>query len=335
MGKKILLTGGLGYIGSHTAVELFHAGFQPILLDNLSNSKVEVLDRIGEIIEQPLHFYLGDVRDGEILRQIFSEHQIEGVIHFAALKSVSESVQQPLKYFDVNVGGLTQLLQVMQESNVKKLVFSSSCTVYGQPTENWEVSENTPLQEPMSPYARTKRMNEEMIRDVCHTGCLSAVILRYFNPVGAHPSGLIGELPLGVPANLVPFLTQSVAGIRQPLTVFGNDYPTSDGTCIRDYIHVVDLAKAHVAALNFNSKDHSPEVFNVGTGKGSTVLEVISSFEKTTGLTVPFSIGPRREGDITAVYANTEKIQRELNWKSNYCLDDMMLHAWNWQKNQN
>ena len=335
MGKKILLTGGLGYIGSHTAVELFHAGFQPILLDNLSNSKEDVLERIGEIIQQPLHFFLGDVRDGKILRQIFSEHQIEGVIHFAALKSVSESVQQPLKYFDVNVGGLTQLLQVMQESNVKKLVFSSSCTVYGQPTENWEVSENTPPQDPMSPYARTKRMNEEMIHDVCHTGFLSAVILRYFNPVGAHPSGLIGELPLGVPANLVPFLTQSVAGIRQPLTVFGNDYPTSDGTCIRDYIHVVDLAKAHVAALNFNAKEHSPEVFNVGTGKGSTVLEVISSFEKTTGLTVPFSIGPRREGDITAVYANTEKIQRELNWKSNYCLDDMMLHAWNWQKNQN
>jgi len=334
MGKKILLTGGLGFIGSHTAVELIKHGFQPIILDNLINSRLEVLEKIHEISGVHVDFYLGDVRNIEFLEQLFREHSIEGVIHFAALKSVNESVQQPLKYFDFNVGGLTSLLQVMEKFSVKKLVFSSSCTVYGQPEQGWEVAENTPLQEPMSPYGRTKRMNEEMIQDVCKTPNLSAVILRYFNPVGAHPSGLIGELPLGVPANLVPFLTQSVAGIRSALTVFGDNYPTQDGTCIRDYIHVVDLAKAHVAALQYTPPMGTPEIFNVGTGKGSSVLEVIRSFENTTGLKVPFSIGARREGDITAVYANTQKIESFLNWKAEYSLDDMMLHAWNWQKNQ-
>jgi UDP-glucose 4-epimerase len=334
MGKKILLTGGLGYIGSHTAVELIQEGYDPIILDNLANSRPEVLQQIERITQQKISFFQGDVRDAKVLQTIFSTNSIEGVIHFAALKSVGESVQQPLKYFDVNVGGLTQLLQVMQENSVKKLVFSSSCTVYGQPTEGWAVSETTPLQEPMSPYGRTKRMNEEMIRDVCQTGHLSAVILRYFNPVGAHPSGLIGELPIGVPANLVPFLTQAVAGIRGPLTVFGNDYPTPDGTCIRDYIHVVDLAKAHVGALSFQTQRLIPEVFNVGTGKGSSVLEVISAFERATGMVVPLQMGSKRPGDVMAVFANAQKIQEKLKWEPVYSLDDMMAHAWNWQKNQ-
>jgi UDP-glucose 4-epimerase len=334
MRKKILLTGGLGYIGSHTVVELFEAGFQPILLDNLSNSRISVLGQLEKVVNAPIFFYEGDVRDGEILQRIFSENEIHGVIHFAALKAVGESVQQPLKYFDVNVGGLTQLLKSMEEYQVKKLVFSSSCTVYGQPTDSWEVTETTSLQEPISPYGRTKRMNEDMIRDVCKSSDLSAVILRYFNPVGAHPSGLIGELPLGVPANLVPYLTQTVAGIRPELTVFGNDYPTPDGTCIRDYIHVVDLAKAHVGALNVLPTPHSPEVFNVGTGQGSSVLEVIAAFEKATARKVHFVWGEKREGDVTAVFANSSKIKEKMDWQPVFSLEEMMLHAWNWQLNQ-
>jgi len=334
MRKKILLTGGLGYIGSHTAVELYLAGYQPILLDNLSNSRISVLVQLEKVVNAPIPFYEGDVRDGEFLQRIFSENEIHGVIHFAALKAVGESVQQPLKYFDVNVGGLTQLLKSVNENRVKTLVFSSSCTVYGQPTDSWAVTETTPLQEPLSPYGRTKRMNEEMIRDVCKTSDFSAVILRYFNPVGAHPSGLIGELPLGVPANLVPFLTQTVAGIRPKLTVFGNDYPTPDGTCIRDYIHVVDLAKAHVGALNVLPAPHSPEIYNVGTGHGSSVLEVIAAFENVTGEKVSYAWGEKREGDVTAVFANSSKIKEQMGWSPDFSLEDMMLHAWQWQKNQ-
>ena len=335
MGNNILLTGGLGYIGSHTAVELILAGFEPIILDNLANSKVEVLDKIEKITQKKIPFFQGDVRDEEVLQSIFSAHAIQGVIHFAALKSVGDSVLQPLSYFDVNVGGLTQLLKSMQKFRVEKLIFSSSCTVYGQPTDGWAVSESTPLQEPTSPYGRTKRMNEEMIHDVCQTSRLSAVLLRYFNPVGAHPSGLIGELPLGVPANLVPFLTQTVAGKRDALTIFGNDYSTPDGTCIRDYIHVVDLAKAHVGALGFETIPHHPEIFNVGTGKGSSVLEVISAFERATGMKVPYEIGPKRQGDVMAVFANAQKISEKLQWNPQYSLEDMMEHAWNWEKNQN
>lgn len=335
MGNNILLTGGLGYIGSHTAVELIHAGYEPIVLDNLANSKLEVLDQIEKITQKKIPFFQGDVRDKAVLQSIFSSHAIQGVIHFAALKSVGDSVLQPLSYFDVNVGGLTQLLKSMQEFAVGKLIFSSSCTVYGQPTEGWAVSESTPLQEPMSPYGRTKRVNEEMIQDVCKTSHLSAVLLRYFNPVGAHPSGLIGELPLGVPANLVPFLTQAVAGKRDALTVFGNDYPTPDGTCIRDYIHVLDLARAHVGALGFETMIGHPEIFNVGTGKGSSVLDVISAFEKATGLKVPYQMGTKRPGDVTAVFANTQKISEKLKWNPQYTLEDMMAHAWNWEKNQN
>jgi UDP-glucose 4-epimerase len=331
MSHQILLTGGLGYIGSHTAVALFEAGFEPIIVDNLSNSNVEVLGRLEMLTGVSFPYYSIDVGDEKALNQIFEDHRIQGVIHFAAFKSVSESVTDPLKYFENNLGGLTVLLKSMRKHEVHKLVFSSSCTVYGQPSPGWEVSEESELKEPESPYGRTKSINEQMIRDAAKAFDLQAVILRYFNPVGAHTSALIGELPLGIPANLVPFLTQSVAGLRPPLTVFGNDYPTPDGTCIRDYIHVMDLANAHVAAIRL-SVGNTPEIFNIGTGTGSSVMDVVHAFERSTGLSVPYTIGPRRSGDIVAVYANAHKAHQKLLWTPKYNLEDMMLHAWNWQK---
>lgn len=329
--KDILVTGGLGFIGSHTSVSLLEAGYNPVILDNLSNSRLSVLDGLEKITGKQLSFIKGDVNDPAIYSSIFDQFDIAAVIHFAASKAVGESVEKPLMYYRNNVGGLITLLEAMDKAGVQKMVFSSSCTVYGEP-DQVPVTEQSPVKEATSPYGATKQMGETILRDVawCQTQCL-----RYFNPVGAHPSGHIGELPLGVPNNLVPFLTQVVAGIRPSLTVFGNDYPTRDGSCIRDYIHIVDLAEAHVAALNRmleKKADSRFEVFNIGTGNGSTVLEVIDAFEKATGLKVPSQIGPRRAGDVVQVWADTRRVNEVLGWKARFSLTEMMRDAWNWQK---
>lgn len=332
--KKILITGGAGYIGSHTAVELWNAGMEPIILDDLSNSDAKVLDRLEEITGHRFRFYKGDCSDKSLLEKIASEHQIMGVIHFAAFKAVGESTAQPLKYYKNNVGSLVVLLEFMQEQGIKDLVFSSSCTVYGQP-EVLPVTESTPRQEAESPYGNTKKICEDILVDfVKSKPGIRVVALRYFNPVGAHPSAKIGELPLGVPANLVPFVTQVAAGIREKLTVYGNDYDTVDGSCVRDYIHVVDVADAHVKALaylNAQSNDFY-DVFNVGTGNGNTVLEVIHAFEKVNGLKLNYVIGPRRPGDVEKTWADTTKINQVLGWYPKFSLEDSMRDSWNWQK---
>ncbi|GAA0880098.1 UDP-glucose 4-epimerase GalE [Algoriphagus jejuensis] len=332
--KKILITGGAGYIGSHTAVELLKAGMEPIILDDLSNSDAKVLDRLEEITGKRLTFYTGDCNDKTILESIAKDHKLEGVIHFAAFKAVGESTAQPLKYYRNNVGSLLVLLDFMQEQGIKDLVFSSSCTVYGQP-EVLPVTEATPRQDAESPYGNTKKICEDVLVDfVKSKPGIRVVALRYFNPVGAHPSAKIGELPLGVPANLVPFITQTAAGIREKLTVFGDDYDTADGSCVRDYIHVVDLADAHVKTLSFlqDQEIDSYDVFNVGTGNGNTVLEVIHAFEKVSGVKLNYVIGPRRMGDVIKTWADTTKINKVLGWKAQYSLEDSMRDSWNWQK---
>lgn len=332
--KKILITGGAGYIGSHTAVELLKAGMEPIILDDLSNSDAKVLDRLEEITGKRLTFYKGDCNDKSVLETIAKEHSLEGVIHFAAFKAVGESTVQPLKYYRNNVGSLIVLLEFMQEQGIKDLVFSSSCTVYGQP-EVLPVTEATPRQDAESPYGNTKKICEDILVDfVKSKPGLRVVALRYFNPVGAHPSAKIGELPLGVPANLVPFITQTAAGIREKLTVFGDDYDTPDGSCVRDYIHVVDLADAHVKTLSFlqNQEMDFYDVFNVGTGNGNTVLEVIHAFEKVNGVKLNYQIGPRRVGDVVKTWADTTKINHVLGWHAKYSLEDSMRDSWRWQK---
>ncbi|HSF55182.1 MAG TPA: UDP-glucose 4-epimerase GalE [Algoriphagus sp.] len=332
--KKILITGGAGYIGSHTAVELWNAGMEPIILDDLSNSDAKVLDRLEEITGKRFTFYRGDCNDKSLLETIAKENQIDGVIHFAAFKAVGESTAQPLKYYRNNVGSLVVLLDFMQEKGIKDLVFSSSCTVYGQP-EVLPVTESTPRQDAESPYGNTKKICEDILVDfVKSKPGMRVVALRYFNPVGAHPSAKIGELPLGTPNNLVPFITQVAAGIREKLTVFGNDYDTPDGSCVRDYIHVVDLADAHVKALSFLNEQAIDfyEVFNVGTGNGNTVLEVIHAFEKVNGVKLNYQIGPRRPGDVVKTWADTTKINKVLGWKAKYSLEDSMRDSWNWQK---
>lgn len=332
--KKILITGGAGYIGSHTAVELLNAGMEPIILDDLSNSDATVLDRLEEITGKRLTFYKGDCNDKSVLESIAKDHTLEGVIHFAAFKAVGESTAKPLKYYRNNVGSLLVLLEFMQEQGIKDLVFSSSCTVYGQP-EVLPVTEATPRQDAESPYGNTKKICEDILVDFVKSKAgIRVVALRYFNPVGAHPSAKIGELPLGVPANLVPFVTQVAAGIREKLTVFGDDYDTADGSCVRDYIHVVDLADAHVKTLSFlqGQKADFYDVFNVGTGNGNTVLEVIHAFEKVNGVKVNFVIGPRRPGDVIKTWADTTKINEVLGWKAKYSLEDSMRDSWNWQK---
>ncbi|MBN7810637.1 UDP-glucose 4-epimerase GalE [Algoriphagus sp. H41] len=332
--KKILITGGAGYIGSHTAVELLKAGMEPIILDDLSNSDEKVLDRLEEITGKRLIFYKGDCNDKSMLESIAKEHKLEGVIHFAAFKAVGESTEQPLKYYRNNVGSLIVLLDFMREQGIKDLVFSSSCTVYGQP-EVLPVTESTPRQDAESPYGNTKKICEDILVDfVKSKPGIRVVALRYFNPVGAHPSAKIGELPLGVPANLVPFITQTAAGIREKLTVFGDDYDTADGSCVRDYIHVVDLADAHVKTLSFLQGQEMDfyDVFNVGTGNGNTVLEVIHAFEKVNGVKLNYVIGPRRAGDVVKTWADTTKINEVLGWKPNYSLEDSMRDSWNWQK---
>lgn len=328
---SILVTGGLGFIGSHTAVCLHEAGYEPILLDNLSNSNRSALDGISSLVGYTPTFIEGDVCDPHLLRRVFEENNIEATIHFAAFKAVGESVAEPLKYYQNNMGGLMSLLEVMKETGKNKVVFSSSCTVYGEP-DQVPVTESSPTKEAESPYGATKQMGERVLRDMhwAEVQCL-----RYFNPIGAHPSAAIGELPLGVPNNLIPYLTQTVAGIRQELTVFGGDYDTPDGTCIRDYIHVMDLAEAHVVSLKRlleNQAQERFEVFNIGTGNGYSVLDVINTFEKVNGLPVPHRIGERREGDVIQVWADTSRVNSVLGWKTQRGLEDMLRDAWRWQQ---
>ncbi|PTQ96634.1 UDP-glucose 4-epimerase [Mucilaginibacter yixingensis] len=334
MKKKILVTGGMGYIGSHTVVELINAGYHPVIVDNLSNSDKKVLTQIKQITGISPEFYEIDLCD-KVALNIFMEHQqdIAGVIHFAAFKAVGESVAQPLKYYDNNFGSLINVLRCFEERKVA-FVFSSSCTVYGQP-DVLPVTEEAPIKKAESPYGNTKQVAEEILQDVAKAADNYQIVsLRYFNPVGAHASALIGELPRGIPQNLVPFITQSAIGKRGPLTVFGSDYDTADGTCIRDFIHVVDLAKAHVAALQYleNNKAVKYDVFNVGTGKGYTVLEAINAFDKANGQSLAYQLGERRAGDIEKVWGEVSKSASVLNWKASLEIDEMMRSAWAWEQ---
>lgn len=332
MKNQIIVTGGLGFIGSHTAVCLHEAGFEPIIIDNLSNSKIDALKGISDLIGYTPIFIEGDVNHTELLTQIIQQYQPSAIIHFAAFKAVGESVEKPLMYYQNNVGGLMSLLAAMKETGLNNVVFSSSCTVYGEPAEI-PVKETTITKSAESPYGATKQMGEIILRD--NSNWLNTQCLRYFNPIGAHPSGLIGELPLGVPNNLIPYLTQTVAGIRNSLTVYGSDYSTPDGTCIRDYIHVMDLAEAHVCAVKRlieNKQNEAFEVFNIGTGTGSSVLEVIQTFERVNQVAVPHTIGPRRAGDVVQVWAETTKVESILGWKAKRDLAEMLKDAWNWQK---
>ena len=336
--SRILVTGGTGYIGSHTAVELMQQGYDVTIVDNLSNSSIDVLDGIAEIVGRKPDFANVDCGNFMDLDQVFKQYpDIEGVIHFAASKAVGESVEKPLLYYRNNLGSLVTLLEVMRLHGVKNLVFSSSCTVYGQPdAEHLPVDEMAPIQKALSPYGNTKQINEEIICDEAHADkTLNATILRYFNPIGAHPSALIGELPNGVPQNLLPFITQTAAGLRPELKVFGNDYNTPDGSCIRDYIYVVDLAKAHVKAIDrmLNAKDRQQvEVFNLGTGTGLSVLTLINEFEAATGVKIPYTIVGRREGDIEQVWAAPDKANKILGWKADTPIRDVLASAWKWEK---
>lgn len=332
---KILVTGGTGYIGSHTVVELQQAGYDVVIIDDLSNSNREVLDGIEKITGIRPAFVEGDCTDIDTLKKLFNDHPgIEGIINFAASKAVGESVQKPLLYYRNNLMTLVNLLDLMPKYGVKGIVFSSSCTVYGEPDVN-PIDETAPIKPATSPYGNTKQICEEIITDYIASGApIKSIILRYFNPVGAHPSACIGELPNGVPNNLVPFLTQTAAGIREKLTVFGTDYDTPDGSCIRDFIDVVDLAKAHVTAMKrmLDKKDtDSIEIFNLGTGKGLSVLELIESFERSTGVKVPYVIGERRAGDIEKIWAEPTKANEVLGWKAETDIDDTMRNAWRWQ----
>jgi len=336
MSKKIVVTGGTGYIGSHTVVELQQEGFEVIIVDNLSNSQIEVLDGIEKISGKRPVFEQFNLCNAEKLDLFFKKHQnIDAIIHFAAFKAVGESVADPLKYYQNNLFSLVNMLNAMKENKVNNLVFSSSCTVYGQP-EELPVTENAPIQKANSPYGNTKQISEEIIQDtLLSVPTMKTIALRYFNPIGAHKSALIGELPIGIPNNLVPFITQTVIGLRNQLSVFGNDYNTPDGSCIRDYINVVDLAKAHVIAVKRlveNKTKQNFEVFNLGTGNGVSVLEVINSFEKATGQKLNYKIVDRRPGDVEKVYADTTFANKELGWKADTTLEETLLSAWNWEK---
>ena len=336
MKPRILVTGGTGYIGSHTVVELQKAGYPVVIIDNLSNSNKDVLDGIERITGIRPDFVEADCTDMAAVRALFDKYPgIKGIINFAASKAVGESMHKPLLYYRNNLNTLINLLSLMGPNGVKGIVFSSSCTVYGEPEQN-PVTEATPRKDATSPYGNTKKISEDIIRDTVAAGApFKAILLRYFNPVGAHPSALIGELPNGVPQNLIPYLTQTAIGVREVLSVFGNDYPTPDGTCIRDYIDVVDLAKAHVVAVQrlVEDKCEEPvEVFNLGTGSGVSVLELINTFEKATGVPVPHKFAPRREGDIIQVWADPTKANKVLGWKAETPLADTMLSAWRWQQ---
>ena len=332
---KIVVTGGLGFIGSHTVVELQNEGFEVVIIDNLSNSSREVLEGIEAITSVIPIFEEMDLREKQSVQQFFKKHSdVSAVIHFAASKAVGESVEDPLLYYENNISTLIYVLQELQKKPAAQFIFSSSCTVYGQ-AEKMPITENASIQTAMSPYGNTKQIGEEIITDVARVSNINAILLRYFNPIGAHPTAHIGELPIGVPQNLVPFITQTGIGMRQELSVYGDDYPTSDGTCVRDYIHVVDLAKAHVAAMKRllqNKNKEKVETFNVGTGTGSTVLEVINTFEKVSGKKLPYKIVGRREGDITSAYANTDKANEELGWKALSTLEDGLASAWKWEQ---
>jgi UDP-glucose 4-epimerase len=335
MARKILVTGGTGYIGSHTVVELQQAGYEVVIVDNLSNSNADVIDGITRITGIRPHFEKLDCTDMPAMRDLFGRHEgIDGIIHFAASKAVGESVQKPLKYYRNNIVSLINVLELMPEFDVKGIVFSSSCTVYGEPDHN-PIDESAPIKPATSPYGNTKQINEEIIQDFVHSGApIKSIILRYFNPIGAHPSAEIGELPLGVPQNLVPFITQTGIGIRKELSVFGNDYNTPDGTCIRDFINVVDLAKAHVIAIERmleNKSDEKVEIFNLGTGRGLSVLELIHVFEKVSGKPLNYKIVGRREGDIEQIWANPERANKILGWKAQENIEDTMASAWKWQ----
>jgi len=332
---KILVTGGLGFIGSHTVVELQNEGFDVIVIDNLSNSSIEVLDGIEKITGKKPIFENIDLRDKSAVQNFFKKHNdVAGVIHFAASKAVGESVENPLLYYENNINTLVYLLQELQQKSKANFIFSSSCTVYGQ-AEKMPITEDASIQPANSPYGNTKQIGEEIITDVVRISNINAILLRYFNPIGAHKSVEIGELPIGIPQNLVPFITQTAIGLRKELSVYGNDYSTPDGTCIRDYIHVVDLAKAHVVALQRllnNQNLDKVETFNLGTGTGSSVLEVITTFEKISGQKLPYKIVGRREGDVISAYANTDKANAVLGWKAQYSLEEALSSAWKWEQ---
>ena len=332
---KILVTGGLGFIGSHTVVELQNEDFEVIVVDNLSNTSLSVLDGIQAVTGKIPAFEKLDLREKDKVKDFFKRHHdISGVIHFAASKAVGESVENPLLYYENNINALVYVLQELEKKNEASFIFSSSCTVYGQ-AEKMPITEDASIQTAMSPYGNTKQIGEEIIIDVVKVSNINAILLRYFNPIGAHPSAEIGELPIGVPQNLVPFITQTGLGLRTELSVYGDDYPTPDGTAVRDYIHVVDLAKAHVIALQrlLNKKNLAKvETFNLGTGTGSSVLEVIHTFEKVSGKKLPYKIVDRREGDITSAYANTDKANTVLGWKAKSSLEQALASAWKWEQ---
>ncbi|MDO1502504.1 UDP-glucose 4-epimerase GalE [Winogradskyella maritima] len=333
---KILVTGGLGYIGSHTVVALQNEGYEPIVIDNLSNSSIEVLDGIEKITGKRPEFHQLDLRVKTDVERFFERNiDLSGIIHFAASKAVGESVKNPLLYYENNINTLVYVLQNMKYLTHQNFIFSSSCTVYGQADE-LPITEHAPIKTAMSPYGNTKQIGEEIIQDACKANSeFSAISLRYFNPIGAHESALIGELPLGVPQNLMPFITQTAIGLRDKLSVFGNNYPTPDGTCIRDYIHVMDLAEAHVIALKRlidKASDSQFGVFNLGTGTGSSVMEVINAFERVSETSINYKIADRRSGDVTSAYAHTEKAKNVLGWATKYSLDDAVKSAWKWEQ---
>ncbi len=332
--KKVLVTGGLGYIGSHTVVELVAAGYKAIIIDDLSNAEITVLDGIEKIAGTRPEFHQFDLRDKEKVDDFFNRHTIDGIIHFAASKAVGESVVKPLLYYENNLHSLVYLLQQCVKHKINSFIFSSSCTVYGEP-DSLPIDEDAPIKMAISPYGNTKQISEEILFDTCNATNLQCISLRYFNPIGAHESAVIGELPKGKPQNLVPFITQTAAGLRDELSVFGADYPTPDGSCIRDYIHVVDLAKAHVVAVQrLLSEENTSayEVFNLGTGKGSSVLEVVNAFETVTGKKLKYKIVDRRPGDVISVYADTTKANEILGWKTEKTMEDALASAWEWEK---
>lgn len=327
----VLVTGGAGFIGSHTVVELLQAGYEVVIIDNFSNSSPLVLSRIEEITGKRPLLIEGDIRDRALLDDVFKQHEIDAVVHFAGLKAVGESVQKPLEYYDNNVSGSVVLFEAMRDAGVKRLVFSSSATVYGDP-EEIPISENCPIGVPTNPYGMSKLMVERILQDlVVAEADFSVALLRYFNPIGAHESGLIGENPSGIPNNLLPYVTQVAIGKLAQLSVFGSDYPTVDGTGVRDYIHVVDLAKGHLAALNYLQRSQGCHVWNLGTGQGYSVLQIIKAFEEATGITIPYELVERRAGDIAECWSNPQKAFEDLGWKTEYSLEEMMQHSWNWQ----
>ncbi len=330
----ILVTGGLGYIGSHTVVELLQNGFEVVIVDDLSNSEKFILNNIEEVAGKKPVFYPFDLKRKELLAQVFDAHQIDGCINFAAFKAVGESQEKPLDYYENNLFSLMNILQEFKARNISNFIFSSSCTVYGQADE-MPIDESTPLKTPESSYGKTKQMGEEILIDFANAYQKKVSLLRYFNPIGAHPSAKLGELPIGIPNNLIPYVTQTAAGIREKLSIWGDDYPTPDGTAIRDYIYVVDLAKAHVAALKKLMADNAEtviDIYNLGTGKGSSVLEVVNAFEKANDVKVPYQICERRAGDITVAYANADKAEQELGWKADTTLEEALRTTWQWQK---